>query len=194
MHLTEEATAALAAGDIDPAGRAGALAHMAECAECRRAVASVARALSSRDIGGEIRALEQPRFRPGRVAAGLAAAAIVVWLVAPPRLSDPVPQHRAPPITAAPGPEALAPAGTVARVSDFAWTPVAGADRYRLTLFDDSGATRYEIETTLTAVTLPDSVALVPGRTYGWRVVARVGFDRWATSRLTEFLVAPPRP
>jgi hypothetical protein len=74
------------------------------------------------------------------------------------------------------------------------WSAAAGADRYRVTLFDADGRVLYETEVGETVAPLPDSVAPGPGRPYLWKVEARTGFDRWSASDLVEFTVAgPPR-
>jgi len=49
----------------------------------------------------------------------------------------------------------------------------------------------YAAEATDTVVAFPDSVPLVPGAAYLWKVDARTGFDRWEASVLAEFRVAP---
>jgi hypothetical protein len=123
------------------------------------------------------------------IAAGLAAAAAIMLIILPPRLEDPPSAHRAPPITAAPAPRTMAPAGRVSDAEALQWTSVAGADRYRVTLFDSDGSVRFASEVADTSVAIPSSVILVSGRTYAWRVEARLDFDRWASSDLTEFSI-----
>jgi hypothetical protein len=81
----------------------------------------------------------------------------------------------------------------VANVHDLRWSHVAGADRYRVTVFDATGGVVYAAEASDTVVAFPDSIALVPGASYLWKVDARTGFDRWAASELIEFRVAGPR-
>ena len=87
----------------------------------------------------------------------------------------------------------MAPVGRVASARTLQWTSVEGADRYRVTLFDIDGSVRFASEVTDTAVAIPPSVILVAGRAYAWRVEARLDFDRWATSDLTEFSIEPGR-
>lgn len=90
----------------------------------------------------------------------------------------------------------MSPVGDVASAATLQWTLVAGADRYRVTLFNAAGAVLFEAQVTDTAVTLPDSVVIAQGRSYLWKVEARTGWDRWAASDLIEFRVdsapAPP--
>jgi hypothetical protein len=197
LCLDDETVAALAAGSTDPTLRASALPHLAECPRCRSAVASVARALSDRSVSREVRKAE-PLLRGSRyhVALPIAAAAVLMLLVWSPRSLDEVqPGHRSPTISAAASPAPLSPVGTVADVPILRWSSVAGSDRYRVTLFESGGGVLFEQQLSDTAVALPDSVVLMPGRPYLWKVDARIGWDRWTTSEVVEFRVAggPPR-
>jgi hypothetical protein len=187
----------MADGTLDAARRSSALAHVAACARCRGIVASVARALADPELGAEIQAVERgPASRVRRwapLAAGIVAAAAIILAILPAKLTDSRSTHRAPPITAAPAPRTMAPVGRVANAGTLQWTSVEGADRYRVTLFDIDGSVRFASEVTDTTVAIPPSVILVAGRAYAWRVEARLDFDRWATSDLTEFSVEPGR-
>ncbi len=87
-------------------------------------------------------------------------------------------------------PAPVAPLGTVRTARELVWTPVDGADRYRVTLYDADAAVRYEAELDEPTAVLPDSVMLIAGRPYLWKVEARVGFDRWVASDLLEFRIA----
>ena len=195
--LDEHTVAALAEGSLDPEARGRALTHVATCALCRRAVASVAEALAAVPITHEIEIVEGRRRRGGpilRIAVPLAVAATVLLLLWSPA-ADRFPGHRGPP----PPPPATtpiprSPVGAVAAVNDLRWSPVSGADRYRVTVFDATGGVVFATEASDTVVAFPDSITLVPGASYLWKVDARTGFDRWAASELTEFRVAgPPR-
>ncbi len=62
-----------------------------------------------------------------------------------------------------------------------------------MTVFDATGGVVYATELADTVVAFPDSVALIPGDSYLWKVDARTGFDRWAASELAEFSIAAPR-
>jgi hypothetical protein len=194
--LDEHTVAALADGTLDAETRGRALAHVATCALCRRAVASVAEALADGPITHEIEIVEGRRRRRGpvlRIAVPLAAAATVLLLLWSPA-DDRFPGHRgSPPPPPATTPIPRSPVGAAAAVNDLRWSHVAGADRYRVTVFDATGGVVYAAEASDTVVALPDSVALVPGASYLWKVDARTGFDRWATSALAEFSIAGPR-
>ena len=190
--LDDDTLAAMAEGSLDGARQPTALSHVAACARCRHIVASVARALADPELSREIRVVEQGSPRVRRlipIAVGLAAAAAIMLIVLPPKLEDPPSAHRAPPITAAPAPLAMAPVGHVSDAETLQWSSVAGADRYRVTLFDIDGSVRFASEVTDTSVAIPSSVILVAGRAYAWRVEARLDFDRWASSDLTEFFI-----
>ena len=194
--LDDHTVAALADGTLDAAARGQALAHVATCALCRRAVASVAEALADGPITHEIELVEGRRSRLGpllRIAVPLAAAATVVLFLWSPA-DDRSPGHRGPPApppatTPVPG----SPVGVVAAVHDLRWSHVTGADRYRVTVFDATGGVVYAAEASDTVVAFPDSVALVPGAAYLWKVDARTGFDRWAASAFAEFRIAGSR-
>lgn len=188
----DDVLAALAEGTLDLDDHDACIAHLADCGYCRAAVAAVARAMADPRVAREADAVERagrPRHsRRGLVAVAVAAAAVLLLAVLPTRLGDEAPDvHRAPAITAAVAPEAVSPVGAVREARNFRWTSVAGADRYRLTLFDRDGSVRYETELTGTMVALPDSVRVAAGETLWWKVDARVGFDRWVASRLIEF-------
>jgi len=195
--LDEEIIAAVVDGTLDPAARGGATRHLASCARCRRAVASVIHSLDDPSVSREIAALEHGRPRRlSRVALPLAAAAALVLFLAWPRTADDDPsRHRAPTITSAAAPVPLAPVAAVAEARMLRWSAVPGADRYHVTLFDAAGRVRYEAQLADTTAALPDSVTLVPGQSYLWSVEARIGWDRWSSSPLTEFSVvgAPHR-
>jgi len=193
--LDDDIIAALAAGTLDAPARAAALPHVAGCARCRGAVASVARALGDPSVAREVAAAEGAgRRRWWRAGLAAAAAAVLLLLSWPPGADDrSPPPHRAPPITTAPAPVPVSPVGTVADATILRWTSAPGSDRYRVTLFEAGGQVRYETELADTVALLPDSVVLVPGRPYLWKVEARTGFDRWATSRLVEFSIAQGR-
>jgi len=191
--VDDETIAALAAGTLDAGLRASVLPHIASCAYCRAAVASVARALAAPTVAREIVAAEGARRRFFRIALPLAAAAVLLLLTWPP-VDIRGPGHRAPPPATATTPVPLDPIGSVAVADVLRWSAVTGADRYRVTLFDAAGRVVYEARLPDTLAALPDSVVLAPGRTYLWKVEARTGFDRWAASELVEFSVAGPRP
>ena len=192
--LDADTLAALAEGSLEPAARVAAIQHVASCALCRQAVASVAKALDDGPITHEIERVEGQRRRSTsllRFALPLAAAAVIVLLLRAPAGDSPV--HRGSPPTPAGTPVLRSPVGVVAVVGQMQWTHVDGADLYRLTLFDASSRVVFTISVADTVLILPDSVGLIPNRTYLWKVDARTGFDRWAASELAEFSIAGSR-
>jgi len=194
--LDEHTVAALADGTLDAAARGPALAHVATCALCRRAVASVVEALAAAPITHEIEVVEGRRRRRGpllRVAAPLAAAATILLLLWSPADDRSLGHRGPPPPPPATTPVPRSPVGAVAGVNELRWSPVAGADRYRVTVFDATGGVVYAAAVPDTLVAFPDSIALVPGASYLWKVDARTGFDRWAASELAAFRVAGAR-
>lgn len=195
--LEDETIAALAEGTIDATARAAALPHLASCSSCRAAVASVARALADPSVAREVAALKGAGLRRFyRIALPVAAAAVLLMMVSPLRERDVGREpHRAPTITATQAPVLVSPVGAVADAKLLRWAAVAGADRYRVILFDAAGGAVYETELSDTVAALPDSIVLTPGQSYLWKVEARTGFDRWATSELVQFSIAgrPPR-
>jgi hypothetical protein len=190
--LDEARIAAVVDGAVDPADRMEVTRHLASCARCRRAVASVLHSLDDPAVSREIAALDHGRVRRlSRFALPAAAAAAILLFLAWPRAADDgALRHRAPTITSAVAPVPLAPVAAVADARVLRWTAVPGADRYHVTLFDAGGRVRYEAQLADTVAALPDSVTLLPGQSYLWSVEARIGWDRWSSSPLTEFSVA----
>jgi hypothetical protein len=184
--LDDVTLAAVVDGRLETDSRSAAISHLASCGRCQRAVASVGRALADSGVAREISAVQgSSRRRFYRVVLPAAAAALLIILVWP----RGAPQHRAPPITAAAAPVPLSPVGVVAEARLLRWTAVSGADHYRITLSNAAGVVLYEQQVTDTEMALPDSIHLVPARSYAWMVEARTGFDRWSASRLTEFTI-----
>jgi hypothetical protein len=185
--LDDDTLAALADGTLDIERRTAVMPHVADCARCRRAVASVARALADAGVAREVQALGvRTGRRWTRIAWPLAAAALLLLVLTWP---TPTPPHRGPPPDAT-VPVPLMPVGTVASAASLQWTAVPGADRYRVTLSEASGRLLYEVQVNDTVAVLPDSIAFVSGHSYVWLVEARTGFDRWSSSRLVEFSIA----
>jgi hypothetical protein len=187
--LNDETIAALAEGTTGSEARAVAMQHLATCARCRLAVASVVRALADPAVAREIPTAGRGRRRLLRIAVPAAAAAAILLIAMPSRQDERAPSHRAPTITAVASPAPVSPVGIVADAEALRWHGVSGADRYRATLFDDAGAVVYETQTVDTTVTLPETVALQAGRSYLWKVEARTGWGRWSASELVEFSI-----
>jgi hypothetical protein len=192
--LSEAAVAAFVDGRSAGPAHQATIVHLAGCARCRAMVASVARLAAAADVAREAPAA-RPLWRRWQVPVA-AAAAVLLAVVAWPRGTDQVGTgHRSPTINAAAAPVPLAPVAAVAQARALRWSAVPGADRYHVTLFEVGGRVRYETQLADTVAAVPDSVALVPGQSYLWSVEARIGWDRWTSSPLTEFSVVrvPPR-
>lgn len=193
--LSDHLIASLADGSIDPSVRRAVVPHFSSCARCRTAVASVARALGDATVAGAVAAADRGPRRLYPLLVPLAAAAVLLLLLRSPAADDGAAGgHRGGDGSDALAPVPVAPVGSVAAARALVWTSVAGADGYRVTLFDAQGHVAYEARATDTTATLPDSIVVVAGRPYLWKVEARTGFDRWVTSKLVEFSVAVPAP
>ena len=197
--LDEESIAAVVDGAMEPGARSAAARHLASCPRCRAAVASVVRGLADADVVREINAIDSGRGRRSTrftrfILPALAAAALVFLVVRPRAEDDDGSRHRAPTITAAAAPVPLAPVAAVAEAHVLRWSGVPGADRYHVTVFDAQGRSVYDAQLADTVAAVPDSVVLIAGKSYLWSVEARIGWDRWSSSPLTEFsVVAVPR-
>ena len=107
-------------------------------------------------------------------------------------------RQRNPPTTGLRGSDSpvtlVAPVGEVRsdRATRFLWRAVGNADRYQIVVVDTTGAEMYAGETRDTALTLPDSVRLMPGRAYLWWVQARLN-DQSTVTAVTQRLVVTPK-
>lgn len=208
-HLNESDLMCLAEGG---GGAPEQIAHLAACVHCRGELSSLSSLFSDPQIEAEIRRAEAPRalaaarsrqvaFRAGSLITLAAAAALlfVVWphnqpLSAPARQAVGPSPHRAPTITVSGAPIPTSPIGDIEARPAFKWSWIAGADRYRLTLYNESGEVIFESQVVGTTLTLPDSVITVPGRSYVWQVEGRNGVDRWTPSELVEFRIVARAP
>jgi hypothetical protein len=88
----------------------------------------------------------------------------------------------------------IAPLGEVRedRATRFAWHAVGKAERYLVVVVDTAGTELFATETRDTALVLPDSVRLAPGRAYLWWVQARLT-DQSTVTAVTQRLVVVPR-
>lgn len=187
--LDEHLVAALADGTLPRDAHMALLPHLTSCAPCLSAVAAVTATLAAADVRRELAALETRRSRRLRFLVPAAAAAVL--LVSLPRVfSEPDP-HRGAAVTAGDLPVAVSPAGDAASGAPLVWLSWPGARVYRVVLFGGSGEVLFEHVTGDTTTVVPDSITLVPGREYLWRVDAQVGWNRWTSSELLTFRVLP---
>ena len=173
-HLTPEQTAGYLDRVLTREERALVEAHLATCADCRGEVVAL------RPFTG----VNQKRRRLWTAGLALGAAAAAVILVIVPGNSGPEPSlHRDAAVDTAPAIQPRGPEGPGPRPRVLAWSRLAQASRYRATVFDEEGSILFRAETSDSALQLPDSVRLMPGRSYFWKVEADIGWDRWASSR-----------
>jgi hypothetical protein len=186
--LSDVQIAEFADGSLDAGRRAALMSHVARCVRCRTAIASVARAISDPEVAAS-RPGVWNRRRIVQIAVPAAAAALIVLVTLPERVTDERSSHRAPTIAAVAEPQPMSPLGVVSSARTLRWAAVSGADRYRVTLFSASSDVLFETMSESPVVVLPDSIVLRPGRTYLWKVEARTGWGRWSSSELVEFSI-----
>ncbi len=203
--LGEAQIAALVDGLLEPDDKIGVLSHLAVCHRCCQATASLVRALQSEPIAAAVsgpadvalwRTTDKRLKRRWMGAAGALAAAagvaglLMVWPSEPAVTTAPV--HREPSVGVAAAAVLQAPIGESVALDEFRWSRVSGADRYRVTVFDDQANVVWETETQETRAAPPESVGFRPGVQYLWKVAARVAWDRWVDSELVRFSIAEP--
>jgi anti-sigma factor RsiW len=179
-HLAPEQVAAFLDRTLSPDVRRQIEAHLVECDDCRTEVLEVQRIAGS--VPGPRRWAAVPLL-----AAAAAAVVLVVTQAGPPS----GPRHREPTVQSSVAPMTVAPLGLVSRLEPLVWTSVVGADRYRVAVFDSAGRVLWETMVPDTTTTVPASIAagLEVSSVYFWSVRARVAWDRWTESGLSEFRV-----
>lgn len=172
-HLTEHQVAGFLDHALPPDEHRVVEAHLEACADCRRELVTLSRALVG--FPGGHRSPRLYRWLvPVALAAGIAALLVVPrsWIgtgtggapaVRSPAL-DGEREARIPIVS--PGDDVLTNGPIV-----FRWRPVT-ADMYRVSLLADDGRPLWSGESPGTSLQLPDSVALQPGHAYFWRVDA----------------------
>lgn len=185
-HLSAGEVAAYHDHHLAAAVRARVEDHLANCVACRSEVI---------ETGRLMRSFQAARTR--RRLVPLAAAAAALLLLAPPWLPH---DGADSPTTRDSGENvarlavAIAPVGQVTRVDHLVWSSAPRADRYRITLFDAQATVLWKTDTRDTMAALPDSIHLAPGHAFYWMVETRTGWNRWASSPLTEFTPASGGP
>ena len=150
--------------------------HIAQCADCRRAVIDAEELLKSM------------RARRGRRGLTILAAAMAVVLVV--RLSgfnaDRGQRLRGSAVSTELA--GYAPTGNVStRPIRFVWSPLAGAISYKLELTDGDARMVWTASTADTLMALPTSVALQSGTNYFWRVDAIAADGTMRSTATHEF-------
>jgi len=186
-HLTVDEVAAYADRGLAAPERARVEEHLAACAACRAEVVAVTRL--TRSIAS--------RRRWAVMAPLAAAAAVLVLLFAPwqrpGQQAGRLPVLREPAVTATVAPTPIVPRGGVATLPALIWSSVPHADRYQVTLFDQAGSVLWETHTTDTAVAVPETIRVVLGVPFYWKVAARTELGRWVASDLTSFTLSRAR-
>lgn len=168
---------------LDPDARLQVEAHLVTCAACRRELLEV------KAISRSVPALRRSLLAP--VGGLLLATAAAVFLVLSPsrHATSSSEEHREPAVTTTVAPRAVAPLGGVATLDSIRWSSVPGADRYSVSVFDANGTVVWQSSAVDTVIRVPAEVQLAPGDRFFWSVRARVGWDRWVESALSEFSV-----
>ena len=184
-HLSPGDVAAYVDGALAPPERSRVEAHLADCHACRSELVAVTRLLRVR------------RRRQWYLPLGVAAAAALVLFIWPRSAEKGTvspPNYREPVVTTTVAPLIVAPRGATTAPRRLVWTSVPHADRYRMTLFDATGAVLWESQTSDTTATIPATIGLQPGASYLWQVTAQTGWNRWVASELIDFSLRPPSP
>jgi hypothetical protein len=192
-HPDEEAWVRLAAHELPPDETQALADHLARCSDCGqiyRALADLQQ--GARAFDPAVPAQPHTTARPNVLAwgGGLAAAAVVAWVMV-----RPLPPPVSPPPASTEvrgGAEAAVPVRPVgaltARPAVFEWRPAADARAYRVQLLDAQGENIWSsAEVTATTVTLPADLVLRPGRHY-WQVLAvPAGGGQISASPMADF-------
>lgn len=196
-HLDELAMADFVDGLLPSEDRARSIAHLATCGRCRRDLAALIALMSDEEIAAETGTTElRPSVRRRRWAMSLGAVAatlLLTFILLPHHSELPSLGHRGPTFTASQAPSPIGPLGDVDSAATLVWGGVAGAGRYRVTLFTTDGRALLYVETADTAVAIPDSVRVKHGTSYLWKVEVEVDRDRWTSSDLMEFRIRERR-
>lgn len=187
-HLDETTWERLALDELAPEDRQRALAHVVSCPRCTtvwKSVLALEREARAFDPSGPPPRVLAPRSRrwlAGGVAVALAAAAVLaIVLVRRPHDEGRVLRGSGATL------EVASPRGEVGRPVRFAWTPVAGADRYRLELFSGPGELAWSTTVTDGPYEVPAGVEL--GQARFARVTALAGDRPITSSRLVEITI-----
>ena len=182
-HLSPGDVAAYVDGALPPPARSRVEGHLADCHACRTEIVAVARVVRAR------------HRRHWYVPIGLAAAAALVLLIWPRSGEETAtpPNYREPVVTTTVAPVIIAPRGPTTAPRRLVWSSVPHADRYRMTLYDATGAVLWESQTNDTTATIPATIGLEPG-SYFLQVAAQTGWNRWVASDLIDFSWRSSRP
>jgi hypothetical protein len=202
-HPDDVLTASYLDGSLDPQSRDRFEAHLSQCDLCRDGVTLLR---SAGDAAPEVPAelLRRARGAPARRGGfprggwllGLAASLLVVVALAVLRFGSNAPEGPSPVRGEAPAFTGLSPsngAQVPATRLVFIWSPVDGADRYELSLFDAAGRKVGQVTARREATSAPwpeDASPPAPG-SYVWKIRA-MALDRMISeSEPMAFEVGP---
>jgi len=138
--------------------------------------------------GAQSRARRLRFWLPAGAAAAATLAGLLVWGQ---WTGEPAVHRRSP--EGVVGPTAIQPVGQLSVVERFTWSATAGADLYRVAVYDMAGQALFEVEARDTSVMAPSGASFQAGQQYVWTVTARVGWDRWVGGEATPFTVLERR-
>lgn len=177
-HLDPHDIAAYVDHAAAPALRDRVERHIAGCRACRDEVLEVSTLTSP---------AHPARKHAWRMAAGIAAAAVILVVAWPARqVRQPDAEHREASIAATIAPRPVSPMGSTNAATTLVWSSVPNAHGYVVRVFDTRGDVVWERATSDTTAVAPDS-AIRAGESYFWKVDARTGFGRSTASDLVEF-------
>jgi hypothetical protein len=186
-HLSAETLAAYLDDRLTPADRAASVAHLAECADCRRETTALRRLLANA-------APRRPRMPV------IAAAAAVLLFTLVPRLirvdssasSTLKVTERLAPAESTPVIAIAAPADSAVVSVDgllFRWRATGSEATYHLAVQDSTGGVVWATAVSDTTAALSPDVALVKGGRYYWSVSAQLADGRSVKSGMHRFIV-----
>ncbi|PYP75862.1 MAG: hypothetical protein DMD35_20480 [Gemmatimonadetes bacterium] len=195
--LDEMAIAALAEANATDDDRAAATAHLVTCASCRSQLTELRAALDDAAMTAALPRADATRrlrqtFAGGLSAAGLAAAAVLVFAIGQHQNQRRTREGTVTPMRDETGalvvaPLTVSPMDIVSGTPVFRWSRVPRANRYRVRVFSPDGVVVWDTQTSDTTAVPPSPITLQRATRYLWKVEARTDFDRWVGSALTEF-------
>jgi anti-sigma factor RsiW len=190
QHLSSAQVADLLDERLHPGDRDAVIAHLSACAECRREVAELKSALPHVD---ERRPRAAWLMAGG---AGLAAAALVAFAVAPRYMDRRVLTADIPSATRTAAESSRVESAArisvveptaLSRGAAFTWKSVGVEASYKLTVQDAAGTVLWATTVADTTASLPANVTLTPGTSYFWSVDARLSDGSSARSGAHSF-------
>ena len=184
-HPSAEEISAFLESRLSETDRERLMAHLVECAPCRREVSTASRLVRTAPRGSRW----SSRVVVAVIAAGLTFVLVPRYLSRDSELDSDRPQRVVEPDAAA-SIAVVSPAdGESVRDATvrLVWRAHAPSTLYRVTVQDSVGAVRWSVRTADTIAMVPDSVRVSPGATYYWSVDALGADGRNTTSRTHWF-------